>query len=96
MFEVAGQRKKTIVLGSKLTKNVGHFEENKFYFGCCQFLSECCPKLIITFNFGQNAVKKGQLKSKNEQYCAVRLLNFKVAETFCRLSLPFTMEVLVG
>ncbi len=44
---------------------------------------ECCPKLIKTYNFGQNTVNKRQMKNKNEQYCAVRLFIFKVAETFC-------------
>jgi hypothetical protein len=46
------------VLDSKLTKSVGHFEENKFSVGCHKFLLECCPKLIKTYNFGQNAVNK--------------------------------------
>ena len=64
----------TTVLDSKWTKSVGHFEENKFSVGSHQFLSDCCPKLIKTYNFGQNAVNKRQLKNKNEQFCAVRLL----------------------
>jgi hypothetical protein len=34
------------VLDSKLTKKVGHFEENKVSIGGPQFLLECCPKLI--------------------------------------------------
>jgi hypothetical protein len=38
--------------------------------------------LIKTYNFGQNAVNKSQFKNKNEQYCAVRLFIFRVAETF--------------
>jgi hypothetical protein len=71
------------VLDSKPTKSVDHFEENKFSFGCQQFLLECCPKLIKICNFGQNAVNKRQFKNKNEQYCAVRLFIFKLAETFC-------------
>ncbi len=66
-----------------MTKSVGHFEENKFSVGDHQFLLECCPKLVKTYNFGQNAVNERQFKNKNEQYCAVRLFNFKVAETFC-------------
>jgi hypothetical protein len=70
-------------LDSKLTKSVGHFEENKFSVGGHQFMLECCPKLIKTYNFGQIAVNKRQLKNKNEQYCAVRLFIFKVDETFC-------------
>ncbi len=61
------------VLDSKLTKSVRHFEEDKFSVGGYQLLLECCPKLIKTYNFGQNAVNKRQLKHKNEQYCAVRL-----------------------
>jgi hypothetical protein len=36
------------------------------------------------YNFGQNAVNKRRLRNKNEQYCAVGLFIFKVAETFCR------------
>ncbi len=74
------------VLDSKTTKSVGHFEENKFYVGGHQFLLECCPKLIKTWNFGQNTINKSQYKNKNEQYCAVRLFIFIVAETFCRFS----------
>jgi hypothetical protein len=53
------------VLDSKPTKSVGHFEENKFFVGGQQFLLECCPKLIKTYNFGQNAVNKSQFKNKN-------------------------------
>jgi hypothetical protein len=67
-----------------MTKSVGHFEENKISVGGCQFLFECCPKLIKTYNFGQNTVNKRQLKNKNEQNCAVRIFIFKVAKTFCR------------
>jgi hypothetical protein len=52
------------VLDSKPTKRFGHFEENKFSVGCHQFLLECCPKLIQTNNFVQNAVNKRQLKNK--------------------------------
>jgi hypothetical protein len=70
------------VLDSEPTKSVGHFEGNKFSVDCHQFLLDCCPKLIKTYNFGQNAAKKRQLKNKNEQYCAARLLIFNVAETF--------------
>ncbi len=70
------------VLDSKLTKSVGHFEENNFSLGGRQFLLECCPKLIKTYNFGPNAVNKSKFKNKNEQYCAVRLFIFKVTETF--------------
>jgi hypothetical protein len=70
-------------LDSKLTKSVGYFEENKLFVGSHQFLLDCCPKLIKTFIFGQNAVNERQFKNKNEQYCAARLFNFKVAETFC-------------
>jgi hypothetical protein len=71
------------VLDSKPTKSVGHFEENKFSVDCHQFLLDCCPKLIKTYNFGQKAVNKRQFNNKNEQYCAVKLFNFKVAKTFC-------------
>jgi hypothetical protein len=69
-------------LDNKPTKSVGHFEENKFSVGGHQFLLECCPKLIKTYNFRQNAVNKRQFKNKNEQYCALGLFIFKVAETF--------------
>jgi hypothetical protein len=48
------------VLDSKPTKSLGHFEENKFSAGGHQFLLECCPNLIKTHNFGQNAVNKSQ------------------------------------
>ncbi len=68
----------------KQTKNVVDFEENKFSVGCHQFLLKWCPKLIKTYNLGQNALNKRQLNQKNEQYCAVRLFIFKVAETFCQ------------
>jgi hypothetical protein len=70
-------------LDSKPTKSVGNFEESKFFVGGHQILLEWCPKLI---KVGQNAVNKSQLKNKNEQYCAVRLFIFKVAETFCTFS----------
>jgi hypothetical protein len=73
-------KKITTVFASKPTKNVGHFEENKFSVGCQQFLLDFCPKLIITYNFGQNL---RQFYNKNEQYCSVRLFVFKVAEHFC-------------
>jgi hypothetical protein len=72
------------VLDSKPKKSVGHFEENKFSIGCHQFLLECCPKLIKTNNFGQNAVNKRQLKNENELHSAVRLFIFKVAMIFCQ------------
>jgi hypothetical protein len=74
-------------LDSKPTKSVGHFEEDKFSVGGRQFLLECCPKLIKTANFGQSAVNKSQSKNKNEQYCAIMLFIFKVAETFCQFSI---------
>ncbi len=73
-------------MDSKPTKSVGHFEENKFSVGSQQFLLNCCPKLIKTYNFGQTAVNERQFKSKNEQYSAVRLFNFKVVETFSQFS----------
>jgi hypothetical protein len=75
------------VLDSKPRKSVGHFEESKFSVCGHQFLLECCPKLIKTYNFGQNAVNERQFENKNEQNCEVWLFNFKVAETFCRFSL---------
>jgi hypothetical protein len=86
-------------LDSKPTKSVGHFEENKLSFGGHQFLLDCCPKLIKTYNFGQSAVNERQFKNKNEQYCAVRLFVFKVAETFCQFSVRdcrfFTVDPLL-
>jgi hypothetical protein len=51
------------ILNSKLTKSVGHFEENKFSVGSQKFLLECCPKLIKTYNFVQNAADRRQLKN---------------------------------
>ncbi len=73
-------------MNSKPTKGVGHFEENKFSVGGRQFLLDCCPNLMKTYNFGQNADNKRQFKNKNEQYCTVRLFNFKDAKTFCQFS----------
>ncbi len=73
----------TTVFNDKPTKTVGHFEENRFSVGSHQFLLDCCPKLIKTYNSEQNAVNSRQFCIKNEQYCAVRLFIFKVAETFC-------------
>jgi hypothetical protein len=70
-------------LDSKLTKSIRHFEENKYSVGHQQFLLECCPKLIKTYDFGQNAVNERQLKNKIEQNCAVWLFILEVAETFC-------------
>ncbi len=49
-------------MDSKPTKNIGHFEENKFSVGHRQFLLNHCPMLIKTNNFGQNADNKRQLK----------------------------------
>ncbi len=46
------------VLDDKLTKSVEHFEENKLFAGFHQFLLDCCPKLIKTYNFRQNVVNK--------------------------------------
>jgi hypothetical protein len=86
------------VLDSELTKSVGHFEENKFSVVGHQFLLDCCPKLIKTYNYRQNTVNKSKFKNKNEKYCAIRLFIFKVAETFfvnfrpC-LSLFFTVNM---
>jgi hypothetical protein len=85
------------VFDSKPTKSIGHFEENKFYVGRHQFLLECCPKLIKTYNFGQNGANLRQLYNENEQYCAVRLFISKVAETFRQiftvfLDLPKTIQ----
>jgi hypothetical protein len=51
-------------LDSKLTKSVGHFEENKFSVGGHQFLLEWYPKLIKTYNFGQNAVNKKPIQKQ--------------------------------
>ncbi len=77
-------KKLTTVLDSKLTKSVGHFEENKFSVGGHQLLLDCCPKLIKTYNFGQ-------LKNKNEQYCAVRLFISKLTRLF--VNFLFTIVV---
>ncbi len=83
------RQKITTVLDSKPTKSIGHFEANKCSVDGHQFLSECCPKLIKIYNFGQNVMNKRQLKNKNEQYCAIRLFIFKVVETFCSQLLAF-------
>ncbi len=64
---VVARYKITTFLDSKPTKSVWHFEENKFYVGGHQFLLECCPKLIKTYDFGQDAVNKSQFNYKNEQ-----------------------------
>ncbi len=69
-------------MDSKPTKSVGHFEENKFPVGGHQFLLECCPKLIKTYNHGQNAVNKSQFKNKNEQFCALGCLFSKLPRLF--------------
>jgi hypothetical protein len=69
-------------LDSKPTKSVEHFEENNFSVGGHQFLLECCPKLIKTYNFVQNAVTKSQFKNKNEQYCALGCLFSKLSRLF--------------
>jgi hypothetical protein len=72
------------VLDFKQSKSVGHFEESKFFVGCHRFLSDCCPELIKTYNFGQNAINERQLKNKNEQYCTARWFILKAAKTFCQ------------
>ncbi len=72
------------VLDSKRLKKVGHFEENKFSVGSHQFLLECCPKLIKTYNFGQNACNKSQFKNKDEQYCLFGCLFSKLPILFVR------------
>ncbi len=54
------QQKIITVLADKPTKSIGHFEENKISVVCIQLLLNCCPKLIKTYNFGQNAVNKRQ------------------------------------
>ncbi len=72
--------------GQQTYKKCWAFWRKQVFCWCNQFLLECCQKLIKTNNFGQNAVNKSQFKNKNEQYCAVRLFIFKVAETFCQFS----------
>ncbi len=74
------------MLDSKPAKSVGHFEESKFSVGGHQFLLECCPKLIKTYNFGQNAVNKSQFINKNEQYCALGCLFSKLPRLFVNFS----------
>jgi hypothetical protein len=70
------------VLDSKSTKSVGHFEENKFSVGGHQFLLECCPKLIKTYKFGQNAVKKSQFKNKMNNIVQLVCLCSKLLRLF--------------
>jgi hypothetical protein len=65
-------------------KVLGILKKTSFLSAFTNVLQDCCQKLIKTYNFGQNAVNKRQLKNKNEQYCAIRLFIFKVAETFCK------------
>jgi hypothetical protein len=55
------------VLDDKPAKSIEDFEENKFSVRCHQFLLDCCPKLILTYNFGQHAVNGRQLNNKNKQ-----------------------------
>jgi hypothetical protein len=69
-------------LDNKLTKNVGHFEETKFSVGCHQFLLDYCPKLIKTYNFGQNADNKRQMINKNDQRCTLSLFIIKKSRLF--------------
>ena len=52
-------------LDNKPTKSVGHFEENKISVGGHQFLLDFCPKLIKTYNLGQNAENKTQMIDEN-------------------------------
>jgi hypothetical protein len=70
------------VLNSKPTKIVGHFEENKFSVGGHQFFLEYCPKLIKTYNFGQNALNKRQLKTKMNNIVQLGCLFLKLARLF--------------
>ncbi len=71
---------------SKPTKSVGHFEENKFSVVCHQFLLECCPKLIKTCNFGQNAAKKDNLKTKMNNIVQLGCLFSKLPRLFVNFS----------
>ena len=57
---------KKTVLDNKPTKSVEHFEENKIAVGDHQFLLDYCSKLIETYNLGQNADTKRQMRNKNE------------------------------
>ncbi len=40
--------------------------EIMFSYGCHQFVLDCCPKLIKTYNFGQFADNKRYTINKNE------------------------------
>jgi len=53
-------------LDNKPTKNVWHFEEKQISVVGHQFLLDYCPKLIKTYNLGQNANNKRQMINKNE------------------------------
>jgi hypothetical protein len=70
------------VLDNKPTKSVGHFEEHKFSVGGHQFWLECCPKLIKTYNLGQNAVDKGQLKNNINNFVQLGCLISKLPRLF--------------
>ncbi len=65
---------------------LGILKKTSFLLAVTNFCWTAVQSLIKTYNFGQNAVNEKQFKNKNEQYCAVRLFNFKVAETFCQFS----------
>jgi hypothetical protein len=69
-------------------KVLGHFEENKFSVGGHQFLLECCPKLIKTYNFGQN--NKSQFINKKEPFCALGFyFQSCFSKTFCQFSICY-------
>jgi hypothetical protein len=68
-------------LDSKPTKSVGHFEENKLSDGCRLSFLDSCPKLICTYNFGQNEGNKRWMKTKMNEDVRFGWL-FSVAKTF--------------
>ncbi len=72
-FGLAGICRRPTVL-----RGVGHFEENKFSVGGHQY----CPQLIITYNFGQNAVNKSQFKNKMNNIGQLSCLFSKLPRLF--------------
>ncbi len=79
----ANMEKIRTVLDSKQTKSVGHFIGNNISVGGHQFLLECCPKLIKTYNFGQN---ERQLITKMNNIVQLGCLFSKLPRFFVNFS----------
>jgi hypothetical protein len=72
-------------LDSKPTKSVKNFEENKFSIGHASPIFVLLSKVDQNLQFWTKCSQQKAIEKQNEQYCAVRLFIFKVAETFCQL-----------